>query len=330
MDIITVQGRQCVRGVDVSDWQNGIDHQAIANDGIAFLVSKATEGLTYRAKTYATNRDGSKAAGLKFGAYHWIKPSSSGGDQARHFLAATNNGQGCDFLVLDAEEAGLTNAHVEDWCNTVKDATGLPIAIYCGTWTDPKIRTGAWAAHTPWLAAYPAGYTIDPDPSTLRAPAPPAPWGRWDIWQYSSSGRVAGVSGNCDVNVADINWFNTLGAPAATEEDEDMHFIQRTSDGTAWLVYSSGFRINLSTMDGVTGDNRVAALKYVGVEEKPQITDPNADWWITGTGKEVVGIDSLRVVMKMILDAIAKIPAGGTVDPDAISDAVWASLKTKL
>jgi hypothetical protein len=33
-------------------------------------------------------------------------------------------------------------------------------------------------------------------------------WTDWQVWQYSSKGRIAGIQGNVDLNVAKDDWFN--------------------------------------------------------------------------------------------------------------------------
>jgi GH25 family lysozyme M1 (1,4-beta-N-acetylmuramidase) len=208
-----VQGRQVVPGVDVSNHQRDVNWAFVASAGYRWAAAKATEGIGYRDPFYARNRDGAKANGLVFGAYHWLRPNLDVAAQVGNFITHTGSADGCDFVMLDAEEGGLTGPAISQWCAAVAELTGKPIAIYCGAYTDPKVRPVEWRQYTPWLAAYPAGYEVHPDPATLKPPVNPAPWGRWDIWQYTSSGRVPGVAGNCDVNVADISWFNQFSHP---------------------------------------------------------------------------------------------------------------------
>jgi GH25 family lysozyme M1 (1,4-beta-N-acetylmuramidase) len=248
-----VQGRQVVPGVDVSNHQRDVNWAFVASAGYRWAAAKATEGIGYRDPFYARNRDGAKANGLVFGAYHWLRPNLDVAAQVGNFITHTGSADGCDFVMLDAEEGGLTGPAISQWCAAVAELTGKPIAIYCGAYTDPKVRPVEWRQYTPWLAAYPAGYEVHPDPATLEPPVNPAPWGRWDIWQYTSSGRVPGVAGNCDVNVADISWFNQF-----SQEEDDMGAVEQAqlADIQKWI------KDNIPTLRAESADtNRWVKLR---------------------------------------------------------------------
>lgn len=225
-----VQGRDVVHGVDVSNWQGTIDFDAVKRAGIKFVIAKATEGIGYNDPTYTRNRRECERLGITFGAYHWLKPKQPWNAQVAKFIQATGAAAGCAFVMLDAEEEGITDEQVVNWAETVHDQTGKPVVIYCGTWTDPRVRSDRWLKFAPCLAAYSAGYAVDPDPSTMKLPVPPKPWGFWTMWQYTSSGVVPGIAGHCDRDVLDAAWFAKLGTEAPetdepSEEDDDMASI---------------------------------------------------------------------------------------------------------
>jgi GH25 family lysozyme M1 (1,4-beta-N-acetylmuramidase) len=250
---MVVQGRDVVPGIDVSNHQRDVNWAFVASAGYRWAAAKATEGIGYRDPFYARNRDGAKANGLVFGAYHWLRPNLDVAAQVGNFITHTGSADGCDFVMLDAEEGGLTGPAISQWCAAVAELTGKPIAIYCGAYTDPKVRPVEWRQYTPWLAAYPAGYEVHPDPATLEPPVNPAPWGRWDIWQYTSSGRVPGVAGNCDVNVADISWFNQF-----SQEEDDMGAVEQAqlADIQKWI------KDNIPTLRAESADtNRWVKLR---------------------------------------------------------------------
>jgi len=48
---------------------------------------------------------------------------------------------------------------------------------------------------------------------TWLKPYLPAGWDDWQVWQHSSGGKVPGVDGNCDVNVAKDEWFLRYETP---------------------------------------------------------------------------------------------------------------------
>jgi GH25 family lysozyme M1 (1,4-beta-N-acetylmuramidase) len=263
--VIDVAGRRCVRGIDISNHQNArgaINFDAVASAGFEFVVAKATEGTGYIDRYYTNNRDAAHRAGLVFGAYHWLRPNQDAAVQARAFLDVTESGAGCVFLTLDAEQSGITDHQVVTWCRTVAAATGIPIAIYCGAYTDPTARSDEWLAHTPWLAAY-GPNRPGQDPNQMVRPVPPAPWGRWDIWQYTSVGSVPGVIGNCDVNVADARWFATLTNSGPQEDDMGAVEQAQLADIQMWI------KDNIPTLRAESADtNRWVKLRNT--------TDPKA------------------------------------------------------
>ncbi|HXH95594.1 MAG TPA: glycoside hydrolase family 25 protein, partial [Gaiellaceae bacterium] len=82
------------KGLDVSHWNGVIDWIRVAGDGYSFIFGKATEGFTLVDPTYSVNRAGTEGFGLRFGAYHFARPSgtsdaaatASAVQQADHFV----------------------------------------------------------------------------------------------------------------------------------------------------------------------------------------------------------------------------------------------------
>jgi GH25 family lysozyme M1 (1,4-beta-N-acetylmuramidase) len=77
-----------------------------------------------------------------------------------------------------------------DFLNTYRSRTGRYAVIYTTTswWTSGTGNYSGFAANHPlWLARWAS------TPGTL-----PAGWGVWSFWQYTSTGSVAGISGNVD------------------------------------------------------------------------------------------------------------------------------------
>lgn len=191
------------KGIDVSNWNGAINWTKVAHAGYRFAFAKATEGTSYNDHTYTTNRNGSEAAGLVFGAYHFARPTgknlaaatASAINQADHFLAVAKPQPGELPPVLDLEASGSLAksrllAWTLAWTGQISARTGVDPFVYTsplfwkGHLGDSKAAaaagTGLWIAH--WTAK--------------SAPLVPAQnWNGdgWKFWQWTDCVAVPGI-----------------------------------------------------------------------------------------------------------------------------------------
>jgi len=131
------------KGLDVSNWNGAIDWTKVAKAGYRFAFGKATEGTSYNDQMYTTNRNGSEAAGLVFGAYHFARPAgtslarttASAIKQANHFLAVATPQPGELPPVLDLEKTGSLSkqrllAWTLAWIGQIDARTGVEPFVY--------------------------------------------------------------------------------------------------------------------------------------------------------------------------------------------------------
>jgi lysozyme len=183
-----------LEGIDVSHWQGVINWAAVAGAGIAFAYMKATEGRTFVDDRFAANWAAAKANGIARGAYHFGRPGTDPVAQARHFYNTVRPGSGDLPLCLDIEATdSQTPTQVRNWIQRfvteIKRRMGRPPVIYTGYffWQDNAGNSPNNYDTMLWMARW----------STTPLPLPIA-WTNWTFWQYTSTGTVPGVSGNCD------------------------------------------------------------------------------------------------------------------------------------
>lgn len=184
-------------GIDVSHWQGTVDWNTVSAEGIEFAFIKATEGGDYTDPRFAANWAGARRAGVVRGAYHFFRPQTDAMAQAAHFLRTVQLAPGdlppvLDVEVTDGRSADVVAAGVRTWLREVERATGRRPVIYtrASFWT---AQMGAQLGDYPlWVAHYGAA-----------EPNIPSGWSGWTFWQHSDAGRVAGISGDVD-----LNWFN--------------------------------------------------------------------------------------------------------------------------
>lgn len=100
-------------------------------------------------------------------------------------------------IFLDVESSGgrgdsistsQRTANIAAFCRTVQNA-GYSAGVYANTnWFSEKINVSSLTSYHIWLAQYAAS------PTYSRS--------RYDIWQYSATGRVNGISGDVDLDIS--------------------------------------------------------------------------------------------------------------------------------
>lgn len=185
-----------LNGIDVASYQKGIDAAGIAGD---FVIAKATQGTSYVNPACVAQAEGAEAGGKCVGVYHYI----SGGNAEREadfFLDNIKNWIGKYMLCLDWESYQNSAWGNEDYLRRVAkriiDRTGIPPIIYVQASRYSQVKKVADALNCGlWIAQYasntPTGYQSTPWNEGAYACA---------IRQYTSSGRLAGWSGNLDLN----------------------------------------------------------------------------------------------------------------------------------
>ena len=196
---VTLAASSPFYGIDVSNNNGSINWAQVSKDslGIKFMVAKATEGSTFIDSYFKNHITQAQANGIKGHAYHYMLATSNTAaiSEANNFAnvldASGSNFSGYAFLdvednVLSGNATTLTG-HCMAFLNRMKERGYKKIGIYASR---SFYQTRLIASQFPsdmllWIAAWggnSAGITCD-------------------IWQYSETGRVSGISGGVDMNV---------------------------------------------------------------------------------------------------------------------------------
>ena len=200
-------------GLDVSSYQGVIDWNKVAAAGVQFVIIRAGfRGYSYgniKQDTYFTrNIQGALAAGLDVGAYIFSQATTTEeAVEEAHQLMEWVEGYNITYpLVFDWERITTSGSRTQStpgatitacaraFCETVEESGycamtySNPADVYSNTMILSQV-TGYpfWLAH----------YTPNRRPTTFKY--------KYDIWQYSSTGRVDGISGNVDLNLCLTN-----------------------------------------------------------------------------------------------------------------------------
>lgn len=190
--------------IDVSQHQGIIDWKAVKanNQGITGVYIKATEGVGFLDANFHANVAGAKAVNLDVGFYHFASLNSNdvltdSAAEAKAFYNATKKYtvQLPHVLDIETNKIGIKPAdvlkYIQNFVLTMHIFGVNDVVLYSYT---PFLNTNLPKDHKLadsmrlWIAAYtptlklPNGYTK-----------------AW-LWQYTSTGTVAGIKGKVDLN----------------------------------------------------------------------------------------------------------------------------------
>lgn len=208
-----------IHGIDVSAWQGEVDWGAVRRSGRLFAFAKATEGMTFVDRTFATNRAGMTRAGLTLrGFYHFARPDrNSAAAEADHFVRTVGPLGPGEVAVLDLEVAPspAVGDWAAEWLGRVAQATGRTPILYSYQSYLYSIPTARLTQYPLWIAAW------GRNDGTIPESSPDADrWSRWTWWQYTSNALVPGVSGRTDDSVfaGSVAELAAYGRPAAAPD----------------------------------------------------------------------------------------------------------------
>jgi GH25 family lysozyme M1 (1,4-beta-N-acetylmuramidase) len=209
-------------GIDVHHAKGAIDWAAVKRSGRIFAITKQGQGTSFRDSRGLANLRGLKAAGMVPGGYWFLEPGD-GAAQARLLHAALKEagGPGGMLAAVDAEKATATRwpatADLDEFCAAWdRLAPGHPLIVYTAPW----FVNGYWGGRVPASAR---GRPLWNGLCSDRQFAAYAGWTGEVIRQYSCSGRVPTVDGDCDLDrfYGDLADLKRL-AGAGQQEEPDM------------------------------------------------------------------------------------------------------------
>ncbi len=189
-----------IKGIDVSSNQGKPDWAKVSKSGIKFAILRVHQ-KTGIDSSFEYNYKGCKSNGILVGGYKYsyaLTPAQAI-DEAEDVIAALN-GRGLDFPVFyDLEwsnQRTLSKQAIENiaaaFLTRMKKA-GYKVGIYCNLDWYNNVLLNTLKKYDCWIARYPAN-----DNGTVQTRLkPPVGVG----WQYSSKGKVSGISGNVDMDV---------------------------------------------------------------------------------------------------------------------------------
>lgn len=189
-----------LKGIDVSSWQGKPDWPKVSNSGVKFAILRIHQKSGVDT-SFEHNYKGCKSNGILIGGYKYsyaLTPAQAI-DEAEDVLSVLG-GRGLDFPVFYdlewAQQRSLGKQAIENiavaFLTRIKKA-GYKAGIYCNLDWYNNVLSDALKQYDCWIARYPAS----DNGSVQERLRPNVGVG----WQYSSKGKVPGISGNVDMDV---------------------------------------------------------------------------------------------------------------------------------
>ena len=199
--------------VDLSHYESVTDWNRLKNANVHGVICKATEGPGLVDITFARRYQPAKAAGLLFGAYHFLRPGSVG-QQVHHFLANVPQDDKI-LLALDHEDPKVPLENVFEWVTEVHEQTHRRPILYSGFLIKEQLAN-VQAQHAREIAANLRLWLAEYGPRPICPPG----WDKPFLWQFTGDGQGQSPHGIPGIVTGgkgiDISAFD--GSPAELEK----------------------------------------------------------------------------------------------------------------
>lgn len=192
-------------GIDVSKWNGDIDWDKVKNAGVEYAIIRAgyrgsVTGSLVEDPYFSVNMKGAAAADMPVGVYFFTQAVNEveAVEEASAVLKLVREYKIDYPIFIDTEGAGgngrADNLDVatrtlvcEAFCRTIENA-GYKAGVYGSrNWYNNNLETARLENYCIWLAEY---------------RSIPIYQGYYQMWQYTSKGKIDGIKGNVDMNIS--------------------------------------------------------------------------------------------------------------------------------
>ena len=186
-----------IKGIDVSEFQGEIDWSKVKKE-VDFAILRLGFGMNVESqddKYIERNIKECENLGIPYGVYLFsyadsLEKAESEAEHTLRIIKGHNLAMGVWYDIEDNNTSGKVGKKdlaeiIDKYCSTIK-SEGYETGIYANlNWFENKIEKSVQEKYLIWVAQYYKECQYE---------------GNYLIWQYSSSGKVNGISGNVDMN----------------------------------------------------------------------------------------------------------------------------------
>lgn len=240
-----------IKGIDVSEFQGNIDWDKVKNDGVEFVILKLGNiydyDENYKDSKFDTNYKNARAQGIKIGAYiyNYCNTVDTLKEGLKWAFEKLENKKLDMPIYLDMEDkdiqgeskATLTK-QVNEFAKYVEGG-GYRAGVYANVnWLKNELNPADFDKDVSvWVAQYYKECQYDK---------------KYVIWQYTSRGKVDGISGNVDMNY----FYGELEATKPTEQPIKEEKKHRIDEDGKWGedTTTKAQEVFGTTKDGIVTD----------------------------------------------------------------------------
>jgi len=217
--IKTVEG--AVFGIDVSKYNGEIDWEKVKDEGVEYAIVRcgyrgSVTGAIVEDPYFRANMEGAIRAGVPVGVYFFTQAvdEREAIEEASAVMSLIHEYKITYPVFIDSESAGGNGRAdalgvkdrskvLQAFCETIRSG-GYTAGIYASkNWFNKKLDVSKLSAdNVTWLAEY---------------ADKPSYGGTYQLWQYSSAGRIPGIEGRVDMN---ISYLDVRRSDMATDDKE--------------------------------------------------------------------------------------------------------------
>lgn len=231
-------------GIDISSYQRNVNYDEVVKS-IDFAILRIGYGVQYRLDQRDSELD-NHYNGLKgkipLGAYYYAYATNyeQGRKEAENCLSYIGDKTFELPIYYDLEESRNTKEAGQGFVDRIREE-GLVVGIYASSSFYNEKGLSAINYDSLWIANY--GSNNGQIPSRK-------PTVNYDIWQYTSEGRVNGINGNVDMNITNDDVPTPTPTPGGNEQIKDIQ---------NWVnTYGTDIAV-----DGIFGPNTKKAIVKV-------------------------------------------------------------------
>lgn len=186
------------KGIDVSEWNGDIDWEKVKASGVDFVIIRCGYGSAESGredKYWRRNASECERLGIPYGVYIYSyavneEEALKEANYALRLIKRRNLSMPVFYDIEHERHLALSKEEIasicEIFCTEIKSRGYVP-GVYSGEWIWNNLMTDEYFSGEnicKWVASYGAG-----EPAI------------YDIWQYSETGRIDGISENVDLNI---------------------------------------------------------------------------------------------------------------------------------